>query len=186
MPLTSNDPAAEARLVQRAVSGDADAFARLYDSYADRVFRFVAIRVSDARLAEDVTAQAFLKAWENLDRYEWRDVPFGAWLFRIARNLVIDHYRTRKEQASLDEVVEQPAPAPDVDAQIDMGRMIAQLHAAMHTLTDDQRQVLVMKFMDGLTTEEIARHMGKQPGAIRALQMRGLQALAGVIDKPDD
>lgn len=172
----------EAQLIQKAVAGDADAFAGLYDAYVDEVYRFVLHRVNDEQTAEDITSQVFLKAWDNLGRYKARGLPFGAWLFQIARNTVIDHYRTRKETIPFDaDVLTQPDPAANVAKQVEKRLEGEWLHSILVRLTDEQREVLTLKFINGLKTEEVAKVMGKRQGAIRALQMRALQALADII-----
>lgn len=173
----------ENRWVALAMDGDADAFARLYDSYVDAIYRFIFFRVGDEPLAEDLTSQVFLKAWEKLANYEMRGLPFGAWLFRIARNLIADHYRARREVASLDSDDAVTVAAPDdvhgeVSQKVDMDSLLSKLEH----LTEDQRQVLILKFVEGFATEEIAQVMGKNAGAIRALQMRGLQSLAELVE----
>lgn len=185
---TSAEKAHEARLVAQAVGGNADAFASLYDLYIDRVYRFVFFRVGDEHTAEDLSAQVFMKAWENLERYEARGLPFGAWLFRIARNLVIDHYRARRDTASLDDVPPQQLAgrAEELDEAVANRLEASRLQQALAALTDDQRTVLVLKFIEGYSTEEIAEQLGKQQGAVRALQMRGLRALADIIEPDHD
>ncbi len=159
----------------------------LYDAYVDRLYRFVFFRVGNAQIAEDLTSQVFLKAWENLGHYEVRGLSFGAWLFRIARNLVIDHYRTRKEHESLEEEASVGSHS-DLTAESGMDAEFEAewLRSAMKQLTDDQRTVLTLKFIEGFSTAEIAQVMGKRQGAIRALQLRGLQALADIIEAQDE
>lgn len=115
----------EGRLVSEAQSGDADSFARLYDAYFERVFRYVYFRVSDDQTAEDLTSQVFLKAWENLPRYK-PSGHFLAWLYTIARNQVIDHYRTRKETVPLDEVGTLSAEGAAVDEQVQLRSDVTQ------------------------------------------------------------
>jgi RNA polymerase sigma-70 factor (ECF subfamily) len=172
----------EAQLIRKAIAGDADAFAGLYDTYVDEVYRFVLHRVNDEQTAEDITSQVFLKAWDNLGRYKVRGLPFGAWLFQIARNTVIDYYRTRKETLPLDaEVTTQPDPAANVVRQVEKRLEGEWLRSVLTRLTHEQREVLTLKFINGLKTEEVAKVMGKRQGAIRALQMRALQALADII-----
>jgi len=184
---TLEPPPQEAGLVQRAVSGDPAAFAKLYDAYVDRVYRFIFFRVGEARLAEDLTSQSFLKAWEHLGRYQIRGLPFGAWLFRIARNTVIDHYRVSKETVSLDEsLATEPDPHGKVDEKVEGHLEVEQLRMALRRLTEDQQQVLTLKFIEGLSTKEISQVTGKREGAIRALQMRGLQALAQILGTAND
>src|SRR5512138_2337427 len=104
----------ERRLVESAQAGDGDAFSQLYEAYFERVYRFVYFRVADAEMAEDLASQVFLKAWENLHRYRPHG-PFLAWLYAIARNTVIDTYRTRRQVVSLDEAAPIPAPEKSLD-----------------------------------------------------------------------
>lgn len=169
----------EPQLVRQAKAGDSDAFGKLYDAYLERIYRFIYFRVEDQQTAEDISSQVFLKAWENLGRFQIGGTPFLAWLYTIAHNAVIDHYRTRKVTAALDDVrLSDPGHAEWVENGIDFSVEMQSIKNALSTLTDDQRQVLLLKFLDEMSNEEIARHLGKREGAIRALQMRGLKALA--------
>lgn len=177
-----NLSAQEVQLIQKAVSGDADAFARLYDAYIDEVYRFVFYRVNEEQTAEDLTSHVFLKAWDNLDRYEIRGLPFKSWLFQIARNAVIDYYRTRKETVPLEPTaISKPDPAANVAKEVEQRLESEWLRGLLQHLTDDQKEVLTLKFIHGLSTKDVAKLLGKRQGAIRALQMRGLQALADII-----
>lgn len=168
----------EADLIRQARSGNSEAFAQLYDAYLERVYRFIYFRVSDDETAEDLTSQVFLKAWENLERYKVSSSPYIAWLYTIARNLVIDYYRTKKESLSLDDAVsvasEAQPPVEEVEVRLDLEAM----RDALHSLTEDQQQVLILRFIDGLPNENIAKMMNRKEGAIRALQMRALQTLS--------
>ena len=183
----SDRPSSELELTQRAVSGDPDAFAALYDIYVEQIYRFVLFRVGDEQTAEDLTSQVFLKAWDNLSSYQIRGLLFRAWLFRIARNSVIDYYRTYKETTPLEpSALTKPDPAAEVADQVEQQLQAEELRLALQQLTEDQRQVLTLRFIEGLSTEEVANVMGKRQGAIRALQMRGLQALAEIIETSDE
>ena len=169
----------ERQLVLKAQDGDAEAFGRIYDGYVERIYRFVFFRVDDQQTAEDLTSQVFLKAWSNLDRFEFTRTPYIAWLYTIAHNTVIDHYRTRKITTALEDVqLSQPDDAEAVENQIDLTVEMQTIKAAMQSLTEDQQQVLHLRFIEGMSNTEIAQQLGKREGAIRALQMRGLQALA--------
>jgi RNA polymerase sigma-70 factor (ECF subfamily) len=168
----------EARLVDRAKSGDAEAFAKLYDAYVERVSRFIYFRVSEDGDMEDLVSQVFLKAWENLDRYRSGSSPFVAWLYTIARNLVIDHYRMKKHTLPLEEALRLPADMDLLDEQAQIRLDLEALRDALRFLSADQQQALVLKYIAGLPNESIAKVMNKQEGTIRGLQMRGLQALA--------
>jgi RNA polymerase sigma-70 factor (ECF subfamily) len=172
----------ERNLVEKAKSGDAEAFGQLYDACVDRVYRFVYFRVSDVPTAEDLTSQVFLKAWQNLGRYR-PNGPILAWLYAIARNTVIDHYRTYKQTVSLDEAAPIAAQEDKLDEQVEFQSDLSSLQKSLQYLTDDQKELLILKFIAEFDTDQIARKMGKSEGAIRALQMRALQALAKVMKK---
>ncbi len=174
----------ERQLVLQAQDGNPEAFGQLYDAYMERIYRFVYFRVEDEQTAEDITSQVFLKAWSNLDRFSFNRTPYLAWLYTIAHNAVIDHYRTRKVTTALDDVqLSQQDHAEVVENGIDLNTEMKSVKNALQALTDDQQKVLTLKFIEGLSNHEIARHLGKREGAIRALQMRGLQALAKQLEE---
>jgi len=175
----------EAKAVRKAKSGDHEAFAQLYDAYIERVYRYVYFRVTDEMTAEDLTSQVFLKAWENLDRYQIGKSPFIAWLYTIARNQVIDHYRTSKETVHLDAALQLADEGQRPDEEVQTSFDVEVIREALDLLTEDQQQVILLKFVGGLTTEEIADQLDKREGAVRALQMRGLQALAKHLEEKD-
>ena len=179
------DGDSQRRLVRLAKDGDADAFGLLYDGYIERIYRYIYFRVTDEVTAEDLTSQVFSKAWENLDRYKPSGAPFIAWLYTIARNAVIDHFRTRKETVGLDEIASLSSNGPSPDEVVELHFETEALRDALQSLTDEQQQVVVLKFIAGMTTDEIAQQLGKRPSAIRALQMRGLQALARQMEKKE-
>jgi RNA polymerase sigma-70 factor (ECF subfamily) len=179
MPLVN-----ERQLVLQAQAGSAEAFGQLYDAYMERIYRFIYFRVEDQQTAEDITSQVFLRAWNNLDRFRLGRTPYLAWLYTIAHNAVIDHYRTRKVTSALEDVrLSQPDYAEAVENNIDFAVEMTTIKSAMLTLTDDQQQVLTLKFIEGMSNDEIARHLGKREGAVRALQMRGLRALAKLLEE---
>lgn len=185
MPPEAKSLQDERALVQQARQGDPNAFGLLYDQYIDRIYRFVYYRVSDAPLAEDLTSRIFLKAWENLSNYRDRGLSFGTWLFSIARNAVIDHYRTAKNEQALEDAGALMDFSADPEEVLTESLRAERLASALQTLTDEQREVLVLKFIEGYSTEEVAELMEKKPGAIRALQMRGLQALERVLSEDE-
>jgi len=179
MPLTN-----ERQLVLQAQDGNSEAFGQLYDAYMERIYRFVYFRVEDQQTAEDITSQVFLKAWSNLDRFSFNRTPYLAWLYTIAHNAVIDHYRTRKVTTALDDVqLSQPDHSEAVENDIDLTAEMQSVKTALQALTDDQQKVLTLKFIEGMSNNEIAHQLGKREGAIRALQMRGLQALAKQLEE---
>ena len=178
--VTRKDPPLpeEAWLIDQAKSGDPDAFAKLYDVYVERVSRYIYFRVSEEFDMEDLVSQVFLKAWENLDRYKIGTSPFIAWLYTIARNLVIDHYRTKKATLPLEEAIALPSDMEMPDDEAQMHFDLQAMRDALQFLTSDQQQALILKYIAGLPNANIAKIMKKQEGTIRGLQMRGLQILS--------
>ena len=179
----SLDSGMERELVERAQMGDSEAFGVLYDGLVDRVYRYVYFRVTDQSTAEDLTSTVFLKAWEKLDRYKSGATPFRGWLFTIAHNVVIDFYRTHKATVSIDQIDPPVSDEPEPHEIVQHRFEAESVQYAMQRLTLSQQQVLTLKFIAGMETEEIARHLGKPAGAIRALQMRGLQALTRILQE---
>ena len=169
----------ELELISRSKQGDAEAFARLYACYVERITRYVYFRVTDHQLAEDITSRIFLKMLEKLDTYQVGQSPVIAWLYRMAHNAVIDHYRLKRTFISLEDVHPAEAKQEDgIEEKLDLQVKSQQLRAALQVLTEDQQRVLTLKFIHGLSTQEIARRLGKRQGAVRGLQMRALQKLA--------
>jgi len=171
------DDAALERLVTAAQAGDPEAFGRLFDHYHELVYRYIVSRVGRPADAEDLTQLVFVKALEALPRYEQRGVPFGGWLFRLARNVVIDFVRTRREHADLDVIVERPDGAQGPDDLAAMRQELDAMACALRTLTDEQRETIELRFFAGLTAKETAVAMGKQEGTVRGLQFRAIAAL---------
>ena len=169
--------------IENAKKGDADSFGMIYEQYADIVFRFIYSQLSNYQDAEDLTEEVFLRIWRSLGNYEQKGVPFLAYLFRIARNAVIDHYRQTarsRQQIPLEEELvghTQDEPEQQVVLNSDQKEIRAQLRG----LREDYRNVLVLRFFSGLTNEETAQALGKTPGAVRVLQHRALAALKKAI-----
>lgn len=164
-------------LVARAQRGDHTAFAALHDRFAARLYRFVRFRVGDASDAEDVVQRVFLKVIEALPRYEERGAPFAAWLFRLARNTVIDHVRTRHIAEPLESQLARPASGRGPEELAIAADELDALAVALGQLTQEQRDVIAYRFFAGLSPAEIGLIMGKREGTIRALQFRALGAL---------
>lgn len=184
----SHDEGTDLReLVRRAKSGDGDAFASLYDRYATRVYRFALVRLGSPETAEDLLQEVFLKVVEALPRYEERGTPFAAWLFRIARNSVIDHARTRAAipaeplDAALGVHDDARGPAELAELKGDAALLVD----ALGSLTPEQRDVVVYRFFAGLSPAEIAGVMDRREGTIRALQFRALGALRRHLDRAE-
>ena len=164
-------------LVERARTGDAGAFGALYDRFVERIYRFIAFRVRLPSDAEDLTQLVFVKAIEALPRYEPRGVPFTGWLFRLARNAVIDFERTRHDHLDLDTALERPGEGPGPDELAALNLAVEELSVALHTLTREQQDVIAYRFFGGLSARETAILMGKREGTVRGLQFRALDGL---------
>ncbi len=173
----SIDDEAIDRLVAAAQGGDPDAFGALFDRYHAPVYRFVAARVGRPSDAEDLAQLVFVKALEALPRYEARGVPFGGWLFRLARNVVIDHVRTRREHAPIDVVMERTADEAGPDDLAVLRQEMDGVASAMRRLTPEQREAIELRFFAGLSAKEAAVAMGRQEGTVRGLQFRAIAAL---------
>ena len=169
----------ELELISLSQQGDTEAFARLYACYVERITRYVYFRVTDHQLAEDITSRIFIKMLEKLKTYQAGQSPVIAWLYRMAHNAVIDHYRMKRTFISLEDANQAEVRHEDgIDEKLDLQVKSQQLRAALQVLTEEQQRVLILRFIDGLSTREIARQLGKRQGAVRGLQMRALQKLA--------
>ena len=171
------DDAAIERLVVEAQGGDTWAFGMIFDHYHEAVYRFIASRVQRPSDAEDLTQHVFVKALEALPRYEARGVPFGGWLFRLARNAVIDHVRTRHEHAELDALIGRAHGESGPEEIAVVRQELDAVGLALETLTNEQREAIELRFFAGLSAREAAQAMGKQEGTVRGLQFRAIAAL---------
>jgi len=172
----------EADLAQRASERDQTAFAELYNAYVEKIYKYIFYKVGNAVEAEDLCEQVFLKAWEAIGRYTWCGYPFSSWLYRLAHNLVVDHYRTRRESVPLHEVLTTSSEPEDPQDSLLQTLDAAELSDAISQLTDDQRQVISLKFIEGYENAEIAQMLNKKEGAIRALQYRALRSLLSILE----
>jgi RNA polymerase sigma-70 factor, ECF subfamily len=161
----------ERRLVE-AAQGDPGRFAPLYERHFDRVYAFVVRRVSDRVEAEDLTAEVFQQALAGIGGFEWRGVPFAAWLYRIAANAVADHHRRRSRDARA-ALVDPPGEIPAYDEDEHRGR----LFRLVRSLPPDQRRVVEMRFGEERSLKEIAAALGKSEGAVKQLQFRAIRTL---------
>ncbi len=169
------------QLVRRACQGDGEAFGKLYDLHLDAVYRYVYYKISGVAEAEDLTAQIFVKAWEAIPRYQWREIPFSHWLMRLARNAVIDHYRTARHHDELGESLVSREPDPQVEYLRSESRQ--RLEAAVRRLPEDQHMVIVLRFIEEMDYAQVAEIMGKSQGALRVIQHRALAALRRILDQ---
>jgi len=163
---------ADERLLVEAAQKDPARFGDLYERYFGPVYAFAARRSASREMAEDVTADTFHRALANLQQFEWRGVPFGAWLLRIAANALVD----RSRNAGKELLFENP-PEVASEAEFQSFDQKAQLYEFVEELPADQRQVVVMRFAEEKSIREIATQMGRSEGAVKQLQFRGLQNL---------
>jgi RNA polymerase sigma-70 factor (ECF subfamily) len=175
-------------IVTRAQSGDANAFGELYDRYVDVVYRYIYYRVGNATLAEDLTSETFIRALRRISSYTWQGRDFGAWLVTIARNLIADHFKSgryRLEVATSD-LVEAGADRREEgpEAEVLAGITNAALLEAVKSLGAEQQECISLRFLQGLSVAETAAIMGKNEGAIKALQYRAVKSLSRLL--PED
>lgn len=184
----SNELYDEVDLVQRARQGDRAAFAALYEQHQPAIYTYVFYRVGSASLAEDLAAEVFVRMVEKIHTFRGGDRPLLAWLYTIAGNLVIDHYRREGRVAwqPLSDRPEIQAATPDpvqvVEAHLDNQALVA----AMQHLTEEQRQVILLKFFGQRSNDEAAAVLGKSAGAVKSLQHRALAALGRLLPELDD
>ncbi len=173
----------EARLLKAARQGDTLAFGLLYECYAPRVFRFLYAHLDERMDAEDMTEEVFLRVWQALPDYQERGAPFGGFVFRVAHNALFDHYRRSHRRGDPEDLDEERLPAAGADPAHDSAAAAesAELKSMLGQLGEDQRTVLTLRFLAGLTPEETAKAMGKSSGAVRVLQHRALRALRKLI-----
>jgi RNA polymerase sigma-70 factor, ECF subfamily len=175
-------PDAHERLLIAAAQKDPARFTELYEQNFERVYAFVSRRVHLRTDAEDLTAEVFQHAFENLARFEWRGVPFAAWLYRIASNAIADRWqRAAKEQGT--PMADDP-PDHSASANPESIERQARLFAMVAALPADQRRVIEMRFADGKSIREIAKELDRTDGAVKQLQFRGLESLRESVAKP--
>ncbi len=163
------------KLVQKAIGGDSEAFGELYMTYVEPIYRYVFYQVRDKMTAEDITEETFFKAWNSIHSCKGKEQTFSSWLYRIAHNSMIDVFRSRKKELPLD--TEMTAGIIDTKAELETTLEHRQLMEAIALLPENQKQVIVLKFIEGLDNREIEQIIRKSQGAIRILQMRALDTL---------
>lgn len=176
--VTSNSPQVdELELVRRAIRRDREAFGALYDRHVVRVYRHIYYIVGRPAEAEDITAQAFLQAWQAIERYQIRGAPFVSWLLRIAHNLAVSYLRSRRESAELPETLVDVSRQGNPEQEVLRGADGELVREAILGLRDEQRQVIILRFVDDLEYREVAEIVGKSVAAVRVIQHRALNSL---------
>jgi RNA polymerase sigma-70 factor (ECF subfamily) len=175
------------RLVQRAQAGDAEAFGQIYDRYSDTVFRYIYFRVSTRTLAEDLAQETFLRALRRIGSFTWQGRDLGAWLVTIARNLVADHFKSGRYRLEVATAEVLDADSPDRGPEGSPETAVLDhltnttLLTAVKRLNPEQQECIVLRFLQGFSVAETAQTMGKNEGAIKALQYRAVRSLARLL-----
>jgi RNA polymerase sigma-70 factor (ECF subfamily) len=170
-------------LVRAAQAGDGDAFGKLYDRYVDSVFRFIFYRINDRARAEDFTSETFLRALRRISTINYQGRDIGAWFMTIARNIVFDHVKSARFRLELTtaEMLDSDATGPGPEATVLAHLTNERLMQAVNELGDEQKECIVLRFLNGLSVAETAEVMGKNDGAIKALQHRAIKRLASFL-----
>lgn len=171
---------ADERLLIDAAQKDPARFVDLYEENFERVYAFVSRRVHSRADVEDITAEVFHQALANIAKFEWRGVPFAAWLYRIAANAIADRWqRASREQGN---PASNPADRSE-SVDVEKSERAAQLFKLVSGLPEDQRRVIDMRFAEEKSIREIAQTLGRTPGAVKQLQFRGIQSLRAQFEK---
>jgi RNA polymerase sigma-70 factor (ECF subfamily) len=174
-------------LVELAQRGERDALEELYLIHFDRIYSYLHVSVGNRHDAEDLTTQTFLKMLESIGKFRWQSAPFSAWLFRIAHNLAMDHFRARRRWQPEEEVPEPPGdaePSAELQAMKSIGR--ESMLQMIEKLSPEQQQVLTLKFVFSFTNADVATILGKTEGAIKSLQHRALVSLEKQVTQPSE
>ena len=172
----------EEKLIKQAIGGDSSAFGTLYDRYQAMIYRFILVKVGRREEAEDITHQVFLSAWTNVRKYKHRGHPFSSWLYQIARNQVIDHYRAKKGEISLEKMDPEYFIAP-ASAQFDLAMKldIEKVRVAIQELKPDYQDVIIMRFIEDISVKETATILKKSEGAVKLIQHRAINELKKML-----
>jgi RNA polymerase sigma-70 factor, ECF subfamily len=165
-------------VVERAQAGDRDALEELYLIHFDRIYSYLHMSVGNRADAEDLTTQTFLRMIESIGRFRWQSAPFSAWLFRIAHNLAMDHFRASRRWQPEEDVPEPPGSevrSAEEEAMHSIGRQ--SMLEMIESLSNEQQQVLTLKFVFNFSNAEVATILGKTEGAVKSLQHRALVSL---------
>ena len=171
-------------LIEQAIEGDSNAFSSLYHAHAEKVFRHVSYRVPDKADAEDITQEVFIRAWRAVGRYRIGETPFISWLLAIAKNLIADFYRLRKNHVSLDDTT-ACASGIDLERDVETSLKKEELRIAISHLGKVKQKVLLMRFIEDRSYPEISLALGKSEGAVRVLVYRALVDLKKKIGSKD-
>jgi RNA polymerase sigma-70 factor (ECF subfamily) len=168
-------------VIDRARNGDRAAFGELYDTHVDSVYRYLLYRVREPSDAEDLTSEVFTRAFAHIHRYRWQGKSFLAWLYTIARNAVTDRRRRDRPTVDIEDAFGLAEDGPTAHERAVHGEEVDALRGAVKHLTTEQQEVLVLRFVENLSSRQVAQVLGKNEGAIRALQFRALGRLRKIM-----
>jgi len=168
-------------LIARAQRGDVEVIGELYSNYHLDIFRYLFYRVGEKETAEDLTSEVFIRMIRALGGYRQQRVPFDAWLFQIARNLAIDYLRKLNVRKHLSLEEEMVSETEDIDGTVERRLTSDRLVKALERLNEDQRDVIVMRFVNGMRIEQVAQALNKSVDSIKGLQRRGLLAMREIL-----
>ncbi len=173
------------KLLKKAKKGEGVAFGELYDKYAPKVYRYVFLKLNGKKSdAEDLTHEVFLSAWKNMENFDDRGVPFMSYLYKVARNAVIDHWRTVRPTYDIETIAEERFSVdPDIAGKIDFDSDMIAVKECLSKLEPVYQDVLIMKFIEDFSNREVARALEKSEGAVRVIQHRALKQLRKEIEK---
>lgn len=176
----------EIYIIKQAQSGNSEYFGLLYDHYLAAIYRFVFLKTGQKADTQDLVHEIFLNAWKNIEDYDHQGHPFSSWLYQIARNKVIDHYRTKKMNLDIDQVDEDAFKTVMViEKNLDREKNMELVQKALKRLGEEQQTVLIMRFVEDLSYKETANVLDKSEGAIRLIQHRAIQNLKKIINSDE-
>lgn len=177
MSRDEHSPIPDSELVTRTKSGDAEAFGMLYERYVDRIFKYIRVRVTEQVIAEDITENVFLRAYEAIERYQERGHAFSAYLYRVAQNHLVDFYRKKKEESPIEVADQIIADVPSLDEVLIHSDRVQEAKAALGTLPEDYQEVIRLRVILEMNTAEVAEWLDRSEGAVRVLLHRALNTL---------
>jgi RNA polymerase sigma-70 factor (ECF subfamily) len=176
----------DARLIERAKRGEVEAFGCLYERYLESIYRYIRTRVAEDRTAEDLTETVFLRAYESLSRYKEKGLRFSAFLYQIARNLLVDHYRQKEEELPLESADQISVSPSRIDDIIVIQDQVDRLRVGLEALPEEYREIIRLRVLLELSTTECAQWTGRSEGAVRVLLHRAMKALKRQVVKDNE
>jgi len=176
----------DARLIERAKRGEVEAFGCLYERYLESIYRYIRTRVAEDRTAEDLTETVFLRSYESLSRYKEKGLRFSAFLYQIARNLLVDHYRQKEEELPLESADQISFSPSRIDDIIVIQDQVDRLRVGLEALPEEYREIIRLRVLLELSTTECAQWTGRSEGAVRVLLHRAMKALKRQVVKDNE